>query len=157
MEILFENPIVLIILIGIISSIFKNRNKSEKQDSPAKRAESRKPVQKSSDPFNEMKDLFKEVQRSFQEELNPAKKLKEDGPQKIDEVKLNYKEEQPEKSSMSKQVTETPHEHQVQKTKQASQLKVDESKLVDAVIWSEILGPPRAKKPYLQNRTRGKY
>ena len=90
MEILFENPIVLIILIGIISSIFKNRNKSEKQDSPAKRAESRKPVQKSSDPFNEMKDLFKEVQRSFQEELNPAKKLTEDDPQKLDEVKLTF-------------------------------------------------------------------
>ena len=37
-----------------------------------------------------------------------------------------------------------------------NQLKVDESKLVDAVIWSEILGPPRAKNPYFRNKAQRK-
>ena len=31
-------------------------------------------------------------------------------------------------------------------------IELDETKLVDAVVWSEILGPPRAKKPYRKIR-----
>lgn len=148
MEILFENPLILIILVGVISAIFKNKNKDEKQDDTKKRVETRKTVQKSSDPFSEMKDVFREVQRSFQEEIKPAPTVQENANQKINDAKFAYPEE-PEKPE---QVIKTPRGLQEQKLKQQSGLDVDESKLIDAVIWSEILGPPRAKKPYSQNR-----
>ncbi len=31
-------------------------------------------------------------------------------------------------------------------------MEMDGTKIVDAIIWSEILGPPRAKKPFLKTQ-----
>ena len=40
----------------------------------------------------------------------------------------------------------------VQEKQRDQAIELDETKLVDAVVWSEILGPPRAKRPYRKIR-----
>ncbi len=156
MEILFENPLIIIILIGVISSLFKNRNKNERQESPAKRVETRKPksTQNGSDVFQEMKEIFREASHTYQEEIKPVRRLPEQHLPKITEVKVEPVEVQP---SISEDIARGQSGSQIPQLGQPKGLKVDESKLAEAVIWSEILGPPRAKKPYMHNRTRGKY
>ncbi|WP_338470295.1 hypothetical protein R4Z10_16025 [Niallia sp. XMNu-256] len=155
MEILFENPLIVIILIGVISSLFKNRDKSEKQESPAKRVEAdrHKPTQKSGDVFQEMREIFKETSRTFQEEIKPERQFSEkQSEKKIAEVKVVLEEELP---SLSEK-PDKQHAPQTIQQQQLKEFKVDESKLAEAVIWAEILGPPRAKKPYSHNRSRAK-
>lgn len=41
-----------------------------------------------------------------------------------------------------------------EETIKSPELEVGEQSLVRAVIWSEILGPPRSKSPYLVNRNK---
>ena len=153
MEILFDNPFIIIILIAIISSLFKNKKKAAEGQ---KRGTVLPPIHKPiRSPFDEVKEIFKEVTRPLSEENRaPAKKIEEVFQEK--KRKAEYEKETSNQTSAVKRNMEyiktgTPLAP-VSQTKSAenkeSALKVDESKLVEAVIWAEILGPPRAKNPY---------
>ncbi|WP_428909172.1 hypothetical protein [Niallia sp. Krafla_26] len=154
MEILFENPIALIILIGVISSLFRKKNKDEKP-----KPQQTRPTQKSNRTFDELKEVFQEVSRSFQEETKPIRKFREEHSEQINEAK-----EKLESAYLDKDAERAIPQHEetnrvllASKPQQQLQFKVDESKIVDAVIWSEILGPPRAKNPRHSNRIYKKY
>ena len=152
MEALFESPLILILLIGIISSFFKNKNKDGKQKS-----HENKPAQKGNRTFDELKDIFQEFNRTFQEEAKPVVNS-----EKVLEAKESIQSaymEKVEESSLPRNVerVKTLPVSKASKSQPQIQLQVDETKIVDAVIWSEILGPPRAKNPRFKNRIYKKY
>ena len=47
-------------------------------------------------------------------------------------------------------ITDSPLRSMIQETPKEKAIEVDRSKIVDAIIWTEILGPPRSKKPYMK-------
>jgi cell division protein FtsN len=158
-EALFNNPIIFIILVAVISSLFKK--KKENSNDPNGQKKSSNPMENKrsqpNNPFDEIKDLFREMTGSLSDGTGTPKEKMRDlyseerkvAQQK--EVELNQQrstdwEPEPLKSVGSHLL---PINQEKSKDKE---IELNETKLVDAVIWSEILGPPRAKKPYKYTR-----
>lgn len=147
-EFFFDNPFIFIILIAALSSLFKKKKKSAENQRtayPSKGNQQTKPVS----PFEEVKEIFKEVTRSFSEDtMTPDRRAEKPViQQKTEEI---YQQ-----TALREQVT--PEEKQplpTQEKTRSKELEMDQQKLVDAIIWSEVLGPPRAKKPYMKSRYR---
>lgn len=155
MEILLENLIILIILISFITSIFKNKQKKRSSPAPVEK----KPEQKNSSAFEEMKEIFKEVNRTFQEDTKPPqRKLTKVYQDKINQTKglVDHVTSQRDDRVNSYRPNETDVPQRVPISAPQNHLSVDRSNLVDAVIWAEILGPPRAKNPYPKNKVQRK-
>lgn len=159
MEILFENPILWLVLLGVISSLFRGKKREEEGQKTRSNPVENRPAQKSGSAFEELKEIFKEVNRSLQGETQPSQTLKKEAYKKKEHVKeliepASYTQRaDQEKTSIANEIEINRKAPILQKK---NQLKVDESKLVDAVIWSEILGPPRAKSPYFRSKAQRK-
>lgn len=145
MEILFENPILWIVLLGVISSLFRGKKREEEGQKTRSNPVENRPTPKSGSAFGELKEIFREVNRTFQEETKPTQTLKKERVQEVIEP-ASYTQMADQGNTAFAQEIEVVQKAPISQKK--NQLKVDESKLVDAVIWSEILGPPRAKNPY---------
>ncbi|TKC19957.1 hypothetical protein [Robertmurraya kyonggiensis] len=145
MDFLLDNPLIIAILVGIISSIFKKR-KNETKPTKKKSKNFWETVQLPNfDSSSEVKPLQKvevyreehvQVDRTLQEDYLEAQRkadlLKRDAVDIKQNIRLNEVKLNPE-----------PSTHQ-----EKNDFQVDSNKLADAVIWSEILGPPRARKPH---------
>lgn len=59
-----------------------------------------------------------------------------------------------ETKQVKNQIGQFPMSGKNDEPSKASELEVERQTLVNAVIWSEILGPPRAKVPYLQSKNK---
>ncbi|WP_338451572.1 hypothetical protein R4Z09_06745 [Niallia oryzisoli] len=160
MEILFDNPFIVIILIAVIFSLFKNKKKAaQDQKRNMGYPTAKKPV-RSSSPFDEMKDIFKEVTRTLSEESQtPMKKNEEMHREKNENEAHPLKDTFKQKNVVTENnkgiTTGTPHvpaPQSISMEKKENGMKIDESTLVDAVVWAEILGPPRAKNPYQKRK-----
>lgn len=162
MEFLFENPFLLVILIGLISSLFKRMKGTQEE-----------PRKSQSKPFVESGPFDFEQPRQEQpvQRMEPApQQTYEPNPLgKIEKEFLEKKKQAEEKLAALKkqQVTAQKKAETIQSHRRLNQVKekietsepetvhVDNQKLVDAVIWSEILGPPRSRRPH-SNRV-GRY
>jgi hypothetical protein len=147
-EFFFENPFLFIVLIAVLSSLLKKRKgntDNKKTPYPSKGNKQTKPVS----PFDEVKEIFKEVTRSFSEgTITPDRKIEHPVvQQKAEELHQQMATGQPLKSI-------GPRSLPIEEKPRSKEMGLDQEKLVDAVIWSEILGPPRAKKPYMKSRYR---
>lgn len=134
MEFIFENPFILIILIGIISSIFK-KNKEENKSQRGRPK-----------PFVESIPI-PEVDVALERNRDNKATRKPKSNEKIEEnmaVLSDPKQETLEKPAQRKTINRLRDTRPQQEKEQA--LPVEENSLVNAVIWSEILGPPRSKK-----------
>lgn len=144
MDFLFENPFIIVVLIGIISSLF-NKAKGQSKGNPSQPkpfAESTPiPQEPSFDDFPE------EPIRAFEADYNEMKKEAEKKIRALREQQKRYEERAARLNSeavMSEPKTTAPSTGKVEN----ASLEVDREKLADAVIWSEILGPPRSKRPH---------
>ncbi|WP_075982347.1 hypothetical protein [Bacillus massilinigeriensis] len=148
MRVLFENPIILIIILGIISSLFKKGKEPEKKGSNQKQSRRRqnipKPLQKS---MQELKEVV-QTEISTQKKVKTPKKTYIDDLAKYDEVKEesiskinDYKEQMEKIERKTELIKKKAEKNQLS----PSQQPLDENKIIDAIVWSEILGPPRAK------------
>ncbi|MFB6465764.1 hypothetical protein ACE38V_02980 [Cytobacillus sp. Hz8] len=166
MKYLFENPFIIIVIIGIISSLFK-KEKDQKKKAPIKGRSSRQtkafPTQKSwqtprsnGNPFN--KPLMRsEMPEQQHREIKPFEQKRtiessmNDLASQYEEVKQEaisqIEELNKQKAQMEQQVAKIKAINVEKKSNSINQAKL-ENKLRDAVIWSEILGPPRAKKSH---------
>ncbi|MCQ6273634.1 hypothetical protein JMM81_01415 [Bacillus sp. V3B] len=147
-EFFFDNPFILIILIAVLSSLFKKRKgktESKERTYHPKENKQTKPISS----FDEVKEIFKEVTRSFSEETTSSDR-------KIEKPIVHQKtEELYQQMATDKQLKSVePQSLPIQEKPESKEIDLDQTKLVDAVIWSEILGPPRAKKPYMKSRYR---
>ena len=153
MEILFENPILWLVLLGVISSLFRGKKREEDGQKTRSNPVENRPTPKSGSAFGELKEIFREVNCTFQEETQPSQTLKKERVQEVIEPASYNQRAVQGKTAIANEIEVVQKAPILQKK---NQLKVDESKLVDAVIWSEILGPPRAKKPYFRNKAQRK-
>ena len=78
MEILFENPILWLVLLGVISSLFRGKKREEEGQKTRSNPVENRPSQKSGSAFDELKEIFKEVNRTFQEETATFSNLKKE-------------------------------------------------------------------------------
>lgn len=154
LEFFFDNPIIFILLVAVVSSLFRKK----KENVSHTKGQERTSQPKKSNPFSptaleEVREVFKEVTRSFssptttsnRKRENPSHELIFEAKQQVEELNQSH-------------LTESIHSdapilQTVMKEKQRDKvIELDETKLVDAVVWSEILGPPRAKKPFRKIR-----
>ncbi|MBB6445982.1 hypothetical protein [Bacillus benzoevorans] len=164
MNFFFDNPFLAIILIAVISSFFKKKKEdsAQKQGSPKQLGNGHKP--RPLNPFEEARELFKELASSVSEETKPiSKKTRE---KTVRQLKRSAETAasnlvRAERTSIGLQdvVPETAQEADTPAaltpgTTSQKKLEVRENQVIDAIIWSEILGPPRAKKPYMRNNFR---
>ncbi|MBM4762337.1 hypothetical protein [Bacillus sp. B15-48] len=161
MEFLFENPILLILLIGLLSSLFKKPKAEEKQEQrrrkPPARPEQRQPEKRvpretmyerrTQQPHNDaakgpevetkenqtVYDTLSELQKKFEE------RQQERVNKEAEQITLNSTNEQGMRAANNAQIG-------------SLQLKPDADRLIEGIAWAQILGQPRAKDPHRTRR-----
>ncbi|MBU8879437.1 hypothetical protein BGM26_10620 [Bacillus sp. FJAT-29790] len=157
MRVLFENPIILFLIITAISTLFKKRKEKENnnrktapnQQQTPMRPSTEKPIQ---DPYFEARKFEdEEIQARNVTDLIEKEYLEK---KKRAEAKIKALKEQQrnaEKKAQAIQATAPIRTLQpsspLERENKANQ-STREQKLVDGIIWSEILGPPRARNPH---------
>ncbi|MEN8701038.1 hypothetical protein [Bacillus infantis] len=149
MEFLLENPFILVVLIGIISSLF----------SKAKRGGSSGPVQQ---PGNVEPEPGPYTDAGYEQEEKAAVPVQEAGRQARESMEAYYQERKEQAEERAKRLSERQNllESRVQNARSAAgnpeksksaepagRAAVSREKLADAIVWAEILGPPRSKNP----------
>ncbi|NUH82244.1 hypothetical protein HUN92_00400 [Bacillus firmus] len=152
MEFLLENPFILIAVIAFISSFFKKK----KEEKPVKQAprsvqqENRAQAERTSaDPA--LAEVLKEEKRKLTEK---SRRIEEDYRQRKQQAEQSMKALQSQQraaerkaSAISRIATNTKTGYPVEASG-AGKFEPQKQSLVDGIIWSEILGPPRSKNPH---------
>ncbi|MGY3714383.1 hypothetical protein ACWE42_02535 [Sutcliffiella cohnii] len=166
-EWIFSNPLILFILIGILSSLFRKKGEEQQQTNkpkPQRQQQAGQQTQpqtaKEEKEYNWDFDIFGEKAEELEKQLRDTfYPPKEEKVMKVEPIR-----EQP----IVERVLdfEIPKDSPILQTElQTSEGKVykhhheiSRKQVVNGVIWSEILGQPRAQKPYrpphLQRRGR---
>lgn len=145
-ELITGNSWIFIIIIAIVSSMFNRSGKKESESTTPI------PLPKSLRPFFEMED----------EEDQPRevkKELRERNAQHIEEVTepentknifQTYLDMQDKNETENTKTVEHPAPVAIKKPigTQRSYKGISKSKVAEGIIWSEVLGPSRAKKPF---------
>ncbi|MCC3356675.1 hypothetical protein [Bacillus sp. REN16] len=145
-EKVMANPWILIIIIGLAVNTFKRFASGEKEPTP------QVPLPKQFNPFDQEPKPVKEVQQ--------AESKYEFEPKEVPETSVSntfyerYQELQ-QKGTYSETTTQDEGQPVLEVIKpraaasgQTGVKSFSKNKVVEGIIWSEILGPPRAKKPY---------
>ncbi|RFU61335.1 hypothetical protein [Bacillus sp. V59.32b] len=135
---LFSNPIIAVVVIGIISSLL-GRKKPESSDGEAKRKRIPEviketlgeyfPEEQKPKPISRKNIQEKKVPNEIEVKLQQAREITE---QKLSEVR---------KSPVFYQDSIDDSQSPIYKP----DLKFDRQKLVDGIIMAEVLGPPKSK------------
>lgn len=140
MEILFDSPILLIVVIGFLSSLYKRikgTDENSRRPRPASKASPASPQAPQPAMPSGGSGSTANIQQLYQERRS-----------QVENAQGNRRQREPGRggrlsasnipSSSSEPVAAEPKLH----------LKPDRDSLIEGVIWSEILGEPRSKKPY---------
>lgn len=149
MERIFENPILLFIIIAFVSSLFaksKGNPENKRRTLP--------------DMKKEFEETYRELTRQEQrvpETVPPVRNQKPLHPR--EKIKQAVKQAERGKISPSTEdsvgivgvVKVADRQEQIHASEEMPAIEpVTDKNLADAIVWSEILGPPRAKKPYFK-------
>ncbi|SEM29886.1 hypothetical protein SAMN05192533_10289 [Mesobacillus persicus] len=164
MEFIFENPILLFLLIGLISSLFK-KVKGEQEQQPKRpiRPEQQGPASHSEDPMSA--EPFQPMRTERPESEKP---INEWEPSSVPEnpfidIQKKYQErrEAAAHPPATKQRDESPQPAvQVQKDKDeitdgiSIDLSPEADRLLEGIAWAQVLEPPRSRNPYRTARRR---
>jgi flagellar biosynthesis GTPase FlhF len=152
LEFLLENPFILIAVIAFISSFFKKK----KEEKPVKQAprsaqqENRTQAERTSaDPalaevLEEEKRKLTEKSRRIEEEYRQRKQQAE---QRMKALQNQQRAAERKASAISKTASNTKKGYPAEASG-AGKFEPRKQSLVDGIIWSEILGPPRSKNPH---------
>jgi hypothetical protein len=145
-EFAMANAWILVIIIGFVFNTFRRFNSGEKEPtSPV-------PMPKQFNPFDQERKLEKDeyqVETKYETELEPEEIPKTQVPNTFYD---RYRELQ-QQGMYTETVTEEeePVPTVIKPTVSGEtrpSKTYSKNKVVEGIIWSEILGPPRAKKPY---------
>ncbi|MBA4535874.1 hypothetical protein H1Z61_01650 [Bacillus aquiflavi] len=136
LDFFIDNPIIVFILIGVISSIFsKSKTDAKEERKQSRQTERRAP--------NQSKQTQPPRPKPVSNKQAPAKK------KKIEERKTVQK-------PIEQMKPEFNHHHSTNSNEKKMKEKLNipeekslpsyQSRLIDGIILSEVLGPPRAKK-----------
>lgn len=164
-DFLFSNPIIIIILIGVISSLLKKKNNKENQPKTGQ-PQAPKPIWK--EIVQEFQDAFEEEKNKVPKTIQEAKHIrqpdKEAEGKRVAELKRlqqeydekHHLEEEPKvPSSTVFPVSATPKGIPVATMNTISDKKspiynkdisFGKQELINGIIMSEVLGPPRSKR-----------
>ncbi|AOC91787.1 hypothetical protein [Bacillus amyloliquefaciens] len=132
---ILTNPLVIAAVIGIISAIFGKKNKDEKRP-PGTRPENRAKKQEHKQPHKEHKPEAEEMPAVSEE--NPFEKKRREAEKRLAETEQIF-------NGLEHQLTSARARNA---TLKKPALKIKKETAVQGIIFSEILGPPRAKKPH---------
>ncbi|MDU0811449.1 hypothetical protein P9738_18120 [Bacillus siamensis] len=140
---ILTNPLVIAAVIGIISAIFGKKNKDEKRP-PNRRPADQKKKQDHTQPPKEHKPEAEEMPavskgNPFEQKRREAEKRLAETEQMFNGLDHKLTSQRARNASLKK-----------------SALKIKKETAVQGIIFSEILGPPRAKKPHRTMRSIGK-
>ncbi|MBG9445615.1 hypothetical protein [Cytobacillus firmus] len=152
MEFLLENPFILIAVIAFISSFFKKK----KEEKPVKKAprsvqqENRAQAERTSaDPA--LAEVLKEEKRKLTEK---SKRIEEDYKQRKQQAEQSMKALQSQQRAAERKASAISRTAANSKTgypveaSGSGKFEPQKQSLVDGIIWSEVLGPPRSKNPH---------
>lgn len=155
---IISNPIVWAFLVWLFSRLFTNKNNEEENkpkvpSQPKNRQETRqnprpnsrptaRPVPKPVMTTVESKKRNEENKPPLQTVQEAYEKMKQRSSEKEIEVRVEKDQIKP-KSVMPQERTLS-----VNRNVRQNYLVIDQNKAAQGVIWSEILGPPRAKNPH---------
>ncbi|AZV44438.1 MULTISPECIES: hypothetical protein [Peribacillus] len=163
-EFLFENPFLLIILIGILSSMFKkkkepNRTSPRQPEAPKKKWQ--EVIQEIQEEWEE-KTTAKPIQEAKPVQSAEAVEVQEEDERRIAELKRLQQayEEQQKRERESETAVSTPSIASAaakvisddQSPVYHKELSFGKQELINGIIMSEVLGPPRAKRSLRQSR-----
>lgn len=147
--------ILFAIIIGIISAIFSKVKSNQSQSK-------KKPF--SMNGMKEIRTNFDELTNNEPKETSPIKAVpKAETPQnKLKNLEEEYLQARKESEISRKRVAQARKQNEVAKELE-NKVKREESEtllseypdaktLVNGIVWSEILGEPRSKKPYFAKR-----
>ncbi|MED1923193.1 hypothetical protein [Bacillus velezensis] len=140
---ILTNPLVIAAVIGIISAIFGKKNKDEKRP-PGTRSGNQAKKQDQKQPQKEHKPKAEEwpavsEENPFEQKRREAEKRLAETEQMFNGLEHKLTSARARKASLKK-----------------SALKINKETAVQGIIFSEVLGPPRAKKPHRTMRNIGK-
>lgn len=149
MDFLFENPFIIVVLIGIISSLFKKtKGQTKANPKPSKPFVENTPIPEITnfegvreEPIRTLDTEYRDMKKEAEAKITALKEQQKRFEQKAERMNSTTR--------MNQSVRSTPTA-----TNNKATFQVDQEKLADAVVWSEILGPPRAKKPHRSLNTR---
>ncbi|WP_102274519.1 hypothetical protein [Cytobacillus massiliigabonensis] len=158
MEFIFENPWLLFIVIGIITSIF---NKATGNQGKQKGRQQRQPIQPQKDvnhsnssPRREAKKndalpaipIPKKVINNIEKEYAERKKQAEETLHALKDTKRTL--ENKTQSFQTVSVRRSRRSDFISKKEEKPAFTIEKQKLAEGVVWAEILGPPRALNPH---------
>ncbi|WP_059171179.1 hypothetical protein [Bacillus sp. FJAT-27445] len=148
MERIFENPILLFILIAFVTSMFSKSKRS---------AENKRP--------RRLPEITRELKEMVQDATNPEPRGSGRRPVQHHQETHGQAPARAKQSAAAQEEVLVPISTTVPAKKQDSARQIrgkvtavqeesltieslKEKNLADAIVWAEILGPPRSKKPY---------
>ncbi|WP_442595021.1 hypothetical protein [Neobacillus sp. D3-1R] len=146
MRILFDNPFIIIILIGTIISFFKRANANNQKQPNQRTARESIPI-----PKIERGKTHRSQTRLEQQYAEIKKSAEISQPKVKPESKIgktrNNKTESMNEIIRSEDVS-------LEQQKETSSFTPNNKDIIDGIIWSEILGPPRSMNPHTSQRPR---
>lgn len=151
MEFLLENPFILIAVIAFISSFFKKK----KEEKPVKQAprsvqqENRTQAERTS-ADNTLAEVLEEEKKKLTEK---SRRIEEDYRQRKQQAEQSIKALQSQERAAERRAsaisgTAANTKAYPMEASGAGKFEPQKQSLVDGIIWSEILGPPRSKNPH---------
>ncbi|MBY8912918.1 hypothetical protein KY305_09215 [Bacillus sp. YC2] len=134
MQEILTNPLVIAAVIGIISAIFGKKSKDEKQGAkkrPAPQAQKQPAEQQPA-------DQHKPEEVPVVSEQNPFEQKRREAEKRLSETKQTFK-------GLERELTAVRGRNASLKK---NVLKVNKDTAVQGIIFGEVFGPPRAKKPH---------
>jgi hypothetical protein len=144
------NTILIIIIIGVLSTVFsKGKGKGKRNNQPSKD----KPF--SANSFDEFRTLFQnQPTNQVHDKTETVQSTQMDlQPEKYPQINQDAQTSQlgrtsPQKPKQQKRGRAKDSDDKVMENKSFVSERLDAEVLINGVIWSEILGEPRSKKPY---------
>jgi DNA mismatch repair ATPase MutL len=161
MQILFENPILLFLLIGLISSLLKRNKKEQDQEQrPKQPARPMRPVQPQP-VSNSETSIPKEVDshQSNRSSIEGREHREQSPTQRSQNPLLDIQKRYEERRKLEQETSVSNTSLDRPKYKQEKikdkpieerslELKPEADRLIEGIAWAQILGEPRSKKPH---------
>lgn len=173
-DFIFSNLFILIIIFAFIMNMMnrakKNSSKKQTERMPPQKTEKKNPLEDMFEEFNPLEEIFGKTKQTEHKE---AKEILENEPvlhEKQEGISSSFEQErqaQYERLRSQIQVSSTSvedvkefvsnttreeREQQVEKAKSATTISLHKNLtqqgLMESIIMAEVLGPPRAHKPY---------
>jgi hypothetical protein len=145
LEFIFENPIAIIFIIGAVISFLKKMKENSNPNSNQEKKPEWKKVMDIPQTLNEDKRVETRTPREPREHQQNRNQLQ----QEYNRAKSKAEIDQPKVQAIQRIET---NKKVVITEVDASDLTPTKDTLIDGIVWSEILGPPRAYKSHSQRR-----